>query len=265
MLTKKCKGLDITGRQVNLKRIETILISQPPPANGRSPYFNLEERYNIKVDFRSFIHLEEVPVKEFRRQRINPLDYSAVIFTSKNSIEHFFRICDEMRIKLSQDTRYFCISKAIAHYLQKFIVYRKRKVFYGKRTIEDLRDVLMKYKEERFLLPCSSLGRKDVANFLQKHDFNYSEALLYRTVASDLSDLENITYDMLVFFSPLGIKSLYENFPNFKQRETRIAAFGKSTQRAIKERELTVNIAAPLPEAPSMTRAIELYLQQSNR
>lgn len=245
------------------KPVKTILISQPKPQ--RSPYFELADKYGIKIDFRQFIHVEEVSYKEFRKYRLSPIDFSAIIFTSRNSIEHFFRICEEMRIKMPQETKYFCLSEAIALYLQKFIVYRKRKVFFGKRSIMDIKDALMKHKKnENFLLPCSNLGAKQVASFLDQHEFNYQEAVLYKTVASDLSDLENITYDMLVFFSPLGIKSLYENFPNFAQNETRIAAFGKSTSKAVTDRKLNINIQAPLPDIPSMTMAIELYLQKSN-
>lgn len=242
-------------------------MSQPQPeGNKNSPYRNLEEKYGIKIDFRQFIQVEPVPIKEFRRQRINPTDFSAVIFTGKNAIEHFFRTCEESRIKMSPDTKYFCLSEAAALYLQKFIVYRKRKVFFGKRTILDLKDQLNKHKKkEKFLLPCSNLGSKKVVEFLTDNEFDFNEVIMYRTVASDLSDLSDITYDMLVFFSPLGIESLYENFPKFKQNETRIAAFGKLTKKAILEKELSLNVQAPIPEAPSMTMAIDLYLQQSNK
>ncbi len=249
------------------KKVNTILISQPPPEDSkRSPYHAIEQKYGIKVDFRQFIHVEPVEAKEFRRQRVNFNDYSAVIFTSKNSIEHFFRMCEATRVKMPQDMKYFCLSEAVALYLQKFIVYRKRKVFFGKRTIQDMRDQLVKHrKKEKFLLPCSNLGSKDVVAFLKDNEFDFRETMLYKTVASDLSDLENITYDMLVFFSPLGIHSLYENFPDFIQKETRIAVFGKKTSKAVTDKKLTINIKAPIPEAPSMTMAIELYLQKSNK
>ena len=245
------------------KKIESILVSQPKPE--RSPYYNLEKKWNLKIDFRQFIHVEPVGEKEFRKNRLRPDEYSAVILTSKNSIEHFFRICDEMRVKMSQQTKYFCLTEAIANYLQKFIVYRKRKVFVGVRKIEDLSVALNKHKEtEKFLLPCSNLGSKDVVHYLETNDFNYKEAMMYRTVSSDLSDLSDITYDVLVFFSPLGIKSLYENFPDFKQNETRIAVFGKHTEKAVNERGLKINIKAPAPEIPSMSMALEKYLHRSN-
>ncbi len=246
------------------KKVKTILISQPKPE--RSPYYKLEEKYGLQIDWRPFIHVESVEVKEFRKLRIRPDEYSAIIFTSKNSIDHFFRICEEMRIKMSADTKYFCLSEAIANYLQKFIVYRKRKVFAGKRKIIDLKPALMKHREkENFLLPCSNLGSQAVCDFLDEHDFKWKDALMYRTVSSDLSDLEDVFYDVLVFFSPLGITSLYENFPEFKQNETRMAVYGKTTQRAVEERGLTINILAPMPDIPSMTMALQKYLEVSNK
>jgi len=246
-----------------LKRVESILISQPKPQ--RSPYFDLAEKYNITIDFRQFIHVEPVSYKEFRKYRISPTDFTAIIFTSRNSIEHFFRICEEARIKMPQETKYFCNSEAIALYLQKFIVYRKRKVFFGKRRISDLKDSFNKHKKnEKFLLPCSNLGATSVVDFLNDNEIEFKEVMLYKTVASDLSDLKDITYDMLVFFSPLGIHSLYENFPDFKQNETRIAAYGKSTSQAVTNKDLQINVKAPMPDIPSMTKAIENYLVQSN-
>lgn len=253
-----------SARSENYRRIESILISQPKPA--RSPYFKLEEKYGLQIDFRPFIHVESVVEKEFRKQRIRCDDFNCVIFNSKNSIEHFFRICEETRVKMSADTRYFCLSEAVANYLQKFIVYRKRKVFVGKRKIEDLTPALVKHKEQnKFLVPCSNLGAKPIMEYLTQNTFDYTESMMYRTVASDLSDLADITYDVLVFFSPLGIESLYENFPSFKQNRTRIAVFGNSTSRAVEERGLTINIKAPVPEAPSMTMALEHYLRKSNK
>lgn len=247
----------------NYKKVKTILISQPKPE--RSPYYSLEQKYGLKIDFRPFIHVEGVTEKEFRKNRIRPDEYTAVVFTSKNAIEHYFRMCEEMRIKISQDMKYFCLSEAIAHYLQKFIVYRKRKVFVGKRDIQDLSNYFNKHKAEKFLLPCSNLGAKPVVEYLEKIGVNFQEAMMYRTVSSDLSDLRDIFYDVLVFFSPLGIQSLYENFPDFKQNETRIAVYGSSTSAAVKERGLTINILAPSPETPSMTMALEKYIQEANK
>ena len=245
------------------RKVETILISQPKPKH--SPYFHLEEKYGITIDWRPFIHVEPVPEREFRKNRIRPDEFSAVILTSKNSIDHYFRMCEAMRCKISQDTKYFCLSEAVANYLQKFIVYRKRKVFVGGRTIQDLAPSLNKHKAtEKFLLPCSNINSKGVLDYLEENAFDYREAMMYRTVSSDLSDLADITYDVLVFFSPLGIKSLYENFPDFKQNNTRMAVYGNSTIKAVEERGLTINIQAPLPDIPSMSMALDKYLQQSN-
>jgi len=245
------------------KKVKTILVSQPKPE--RSPYYELEKKYDLQIDWRQFIHVEEVPEKEFRKTRIRPDEYSAIIFTSRNSIDHFFRICEDMRIKMSQDTKYFCMSEAVSNYLQKFIVYRKRKVFAGRRTVKDLAPYLLKHKKEKFLLPCSNLGSKELSAFLDEKKLDWQDAMMYRTVSSDLSDLSDVTYDVLVFFSPLGIQSLYENFPDFKQNETRLAIFGTSTSKAVEERGLTINIKAPTPDTPSMTMALEKYLQQSNK
>ena len=255
--------MSASNAEVKPKRVKTILISQPKPE--RSPYFNLEKKFGVKIDFRPFIHVEGVPEKEFRKTRIRPDEFSAVIFTSKNGIEHFFRMCEDMRIKMSQDTKYFCLTEAIAHYLQKFIIYRKRKVFVGKRVIQDLANYFNKHKKEKFLLPCSNLGSVPVVKFLQEGGYDFQEAMMYRTVSSDLSDLRDIFYDILVFFSPLGITSLYENFPDFKQNNTRIAVFGNSTSAAVEDRGLTINIHAPAPETPSMTMALEKYITEVNK
>lgn len=243
--------------------IKTILVSQPKPE--RSPYYDLEKKYGLTIDWRQFIQVESVSAKEFRKTRIRPDEYTAIIFTSKNSVDHFFRMCEDLRVSMSQDTRYFCLTETIANYLQKFIVYRKRKVFYGKRTIQDLAPSLNKFKAtEKFLLPCSNLGAREVSKFLDDNEFNWQDAMMYRTVSSDLSDLSDVTYDVLVFFSPLGIQSLYENFPDFKQNETRLAIFGKETSKAVEEKGLKINIT-PTKEAPSMTMALEKYLRISNK
>ncbi len=246
------------------KPVKTILVSQPKPE--RSPYYTLEEKYRLKIDWRPFIQVEPVSVKEFRKYRIQPNAYTAIIFTSKNSIDHFFRICKEMRIEMPQTTRYFCMTESIANYLQNFILYRKRKVFVGKRTIDDLKPMMMKHRnKEKFLLPCSNMGSIEVANLLEEKKFDWQHAMMYRTVSSDLSDLSDVTYDILVFFSPLGIKSLFENFPDFKQNETRLAVFGNKTRQAAEERGLFINIQAPTPETPSMSMALEEYIKKANK
>lgn len=245
------------------KKVKTILVSQPKPE--RSPYYELEKKYDLQIDWRPFITVEGVTGKDFRKSKVKLEEFSSIVFTSKNAIDHFFRICDELRVRMSQETKYFCLSEAIANYLQKFIVYRKRKVFVGKKTIQDLAPYLKKHKvKEKFLLPCSNLGAKDVSSFLEENGFEWQDAMMYQTVSSDLSDLKDVFYDVLVFFSPLGIKSLYDNFPDFKQNETRIAVFGNSTGLAVEEMGLTINIKAPAPGMPSMTMALENYLQKSN-
>jgi uroporphyrinogen-III synthase len=246
------------------KRIKTILVSQPKPEQ-RSPYYDLEKKYGLQIDWRPFIHVEGLDAKDYRKQRVRPDEYPAVIFTSKNSVDHFFRICKEMRILMSEETKYFCLTETIANYLQKFIVYRKRKVFHGERSIQDMASVLKKHKNEKFLLPCSNLGALDVTSYMEAHNYHCQDAVMYRTVSSDLSDLSDVTYDVLVFFSPQGIQSLFDNFPDFKQNETRIAVFGNSTLKAVEENSLIANIKAPTPEAPSMAAALEQYLQKSNR
>jgi uroporphyrinogen-III synthase len=252
------------AKEKSFRKIKSILISQPKPE--RSPYYELEERYGLQIDWRQFIQVEPVTEKEFRKTRIRPDEYTAIIFTAKGAVDHFFRMCEEMRIKMPQDTKYFCLSEAIANYLQKFIVYRKRKVFAGKRLIQDLKPSFMKHKDnEKFLLPCSNLGAKPVVDFLEKNEIEFQDAMMYRTVSADLSDLEDVTYDVLVFFSPLGIDSLYENFPEFKQKGTRMAIYGNATQKAVSEKGLTIDIPAPAPDTPSMTMALKKYLELSNK
>lgn len=252
------------AQEESYNRIKSILISQPKPE--RSPYFDLEKKYNLQIDWRPFIQVEPVTEKEFRKTRIRPDKFSAIIFTAKGAVDHFFRMCEAMRIKMPGDTKYFCLTEAIANYLQKFIVYRKRKVFVGKRLISDLKPYFLKHREkEKFLLPCSNLGSQSVVNFLEEHEIDWQDAMMYRTVSADLSDLEDVSYDVLVFFSPLGIKSLYENFPKFKQKKTRFAVYGKTTQKAVLDKGLKINIPAPAPGISSMTMALEKYLEKSNK
>ena len=246
-----------------LQPVRSILVSQPVP--GRNPFERLEKKYGVQIDWRSFIEVEGLTEKEFRKERIRPDEYSAVIFTSKLAIEHFFRICKEMRIEMSGDTKYYCITEAVANYLQKFIVYRKRKVFFGQRTIQDLAPTLKKHRsKEKFLLPTNNLGSKFVSAYLDKNDFDWTPAQMYRTVAADLSDLEDVFYDILVFYSPMGIDSLYENFPTFEQKGTRLAVAGRKTTAACEKHGLQVDISPNPPEVPSMEKALDNYLKRSN-
>ncbi len=243
--------------------IKTILVSQPKPEGDKSPYFDLAEKYNLKIDFRPFIHIEGIVAQEFRSQKVNIPDHTAVILTSKTAVDHFFRIATEIRFEVPDAMKYFCISEAVAYYLQKYVTYRKRKIFFGKQTIEDLVDVMRKHKNEKYLLPCTDILRDKIPETLEAHKIDFSKAVLYRTVASDLSDLENIFYDMLVFFSPGGIESLMKNFPDFKQNTTLIAAFGPTTAHAVTKNNLRVDVCAPMPNSPSMTAAIENYVKDA--
>jgi len=247
-----------------LKKIKSILVTQAAPTDAKSPYFDIEKKYNIKVDFRSFIEVKGVAYKEFRKQKINILEHTAIIFTSRNAIDHFFRICKEAKIETPSDMKYFCITEQTANYLQKYIVIRKRKVFTGTKTALDLLEVIKKHKSENFLFPCSNKRQKDLPDYMGTNDFKITEAVMYETVSSDLSDLENVFYDVLAFYSPSGITSLMENFPGFKQNNTRIAAFGPTTAQAVKDANLILDIQAPMPNAPSMTGALEQYIKQAN-
>lgn len=241
--------------------IKTILVSQPKPEGVKSPYFDLAEKYKLKIDFRPFIFVEGIQAQEFRAQRVNLQEHTAVILTSKAAIDHFFRIAEETRFTVPDTMKYFCISEAVAYYLQKYVSYRKRKIFFGKQTIEDLVEVIKKHKKEKFLLPCTDILRDKIPLTLEEHTIPFTKAVLYRTVAADLSDLENVYYDMLVFFSPGGIESLMKNFPDFKQNETKIAAFGPTTANAVLKNNLRLDVNAPMPNAPSMTAAIELFVK----
>lgn len=246
-------------------KIKNILVSQPAPQSDKSPYFEIAEKNNVKIDFRSFIHVEPVETKEFRKHRINILDHSAVIFTSKTSIDNFFRVANEMRVSVPDAMKYFCTSESIAHYLQKYIVYRKRKIFFGKGRFVDLMELLEKHNGENFFVPLSEQHKREIPEMLKENNVNYTIAILYQTVTSDLSDLQMINYDVLVFFSPSGIRSLMNNFPKFKQNETIIASFGNSTARAVKEAGLRLDIQAPMPNAPSMTMALDLFIKEHNK
>ena len=246
------------------KEFKSILVSQPKPENKKSPYFGLAEKYDLNVDFRSFIHIEGVYSKEFRAQKINLSEYSAVILTSRNAIDHFFRICEETRYAVPDSLKYFCVSEAIALYLQKYVVYRKRKIFHGRQRFTELMELIKKNNKETFLLPSSDILKDIIPNQLEEASINYKRAIIYRTVVSDLSDLENVTYDCLVFYSPAGIESLYKNFPGFEQNNTKIAVFGETTKKAAEKQGLKVDIGAPAPNAPSMTGAIGLYIKANS-
>jgi uroporphyrinogen-III synthase len=243
-------------------KIKTILVSQPEPVNDKSPYSDLAEKNNLKVDFRPFIQVEGVPVKDFRQNRIDVLAHTGVVFTSRTAVDNYFRIAEELRLTIPDTMKYFCISEATAHYLQKYIVYRKRKIFYARGTFADLMETIKKHKEEKFLVPLSDTHKEEIPKKLEQAKIKYSKAIMYRTVSADLSDLSDVNYDMLVFYSPSGIKSLLENFPEFKQNDTQIAVFGPKTAKAVKDAGLKVNVKAPTKEAPSMTMAIDQFVKE---
>jgi len=246
-------------------KVKSILVSQPQPQVENSPYFEIEKRHKIKIDFRPFIQVVGVDGKDVRQQKIDFQKVTAVIFTSRNAIDHFFRIAEELRIQIPDTMKYFCESEAIAFYLQKYIVYRKRKVYIGEKVFADMVPLFKKHKDEKFLLPASDVLKNDVPALLDSLKLDWQKATLFRTVSSDLSDLEDVKYDILVFFTPSGIKSLFENFPDFVQDKTRIAVFGASTVKEAKEMGLRIDIEVPTKETPSMTMALDKYIKEVNK
>jgi uroporphyrinogen-III synthase len=247
-------------------KVKKILVSQPPPADiEKTPYGSLSSKYKVKIDFKKFIKVEGITASEFRKDKVYIQDHTAIILTSRNAVDHFFRIAKEMRVEIPDTMKYFCISEATAFYLQKYVQYRKRKIFSGKQNFKDLLEIIQKHKNERFLLPCSDIHKLSLVKLLDDSKVNYTKAVIYTTVASDLSDVDIDDYDLLVFFSPAGVKSLFKNFEEYKQNHTLIGAFGPTTTKAVKEAGLKINIPAPTKTALSMTMAIEEYLQEANK
>ena len=246
-------------------KVKTILVSQPEPSSEKSPYSRLREKSKLIIDFRPFIHVEGLNGKDVRQQKIDFNNFQNIILTSRNAVDHFFRLCKEMRFTVPDSTKYFCQSEAVAFYLQKYVVYRKRKIYVGERSIKDLDDTFKKFSDETYLFPTSDLLKPEIPNFLDKMKVNWKRAIFYHTVVSDLSDLRDVYYDILVFFSPSGIESLFKNFPDFKQKNTRIAVYGNSTAKAAEDAGLKINIKAPMVETPSMTMAIEKYIEKVNK
>jgi uroporphyrinogen-III synthase len=252
------------AQEETFTRVYNILISQAKPAQ-RSAYDELEKKFNVRIDFVPFASIEGLTEKEYRKNRVYPNDYTAIIFTSKHAVDHFFRLCGEMRIKMSDETKYFCATETIANYLQKFINFRKRKVFNGNKSILELKSYIQRNKDEKFYLPCSDQGNPELTQFFKEIKVPMQEAVMYRTVYTDLSSLKDIKYDIIAFFSALEIKSLFENFPEFKQEDRRICVFGTAALKALTERGLKVSIQAGTPEAPSIAVALEQYLKVSNK
>jgi len=257
--------IDVSNYPKN--KVKNILISQPKPIDpDKNPYISLGKKYNLNVNFRHFIKMEGLSSQDFRAQRIDILEHGAVILTSKLSVDHYFKMCNEMRVTVPETMKYFCINEQTAYYLQKYIQYRKRKIFFGHGTILDLVDVIRKNKDEKFLLPVSDVHKEQIVEFLDELQINYTKGVFYKTVSADLSDIKSLNeFDLLVFFTPAGIRSLKANFPNFKQGGTRIAAFGHTAALLLKEMGLRLDIFAPNPKNPSMSGALETYIRESNK
>jgi uroporphyrinogen-III synthase len=266
-ITKAAKAKVLVKNTDDSKKIKNILISQPRPDGDKSPYFELEKKFGIQLNFHPFIMVEGIDARDFRKQKIDIPNYSAIIFTSRYSVDHFFRICEELKIKVSQEMKYFCITEAVALYLQKFILYRKRKVFFGENgSIASLMKVIEKHKsKEKFIVPSSDINKKDILEFLEAQGLEYKEATLYRTICNDCTEIMKKAHDMIVFFSPSGVKSLFENMPLFKQKNTLFGAFGPTTCKAVEDSGLTLHVKAPLPNAPSMVSALEQFLTANKK
>ena len=247
-------------------KIKKVLISQPKPASEKSPYFDIAEKYGVKIDFRPFIKVESLSAKEFRQQKVSILDHTAIVFTSRHAIDHFFTLCVELRITIPETMKYFCTSEAIALYIQKYVQYRNRKVFFGATgKFDDLLPLIVKHNTEKYFIPMSDVHNEVVHNLLDKNKIQHTEAVMYRTVSNDFKEGEDTDYDMLVFFSPAGIQSLIKNFPNFEQKEIAIGTFGPTTAKAVKEAGLRLDLEAPTAETPSMPAALDKFICECNK
>jgi uroporphyrinogen-III synthase len=247
-------------------KIKKILVSQPKPASEKSPYYDIAEKYGVKINFRPFIKVESLSAKEFRQQKISIPDYTAIIFTSRHAIDHFFHLCGELRITVPESMKYFCITESIALYIQKYVLYRKRKIFFGRTgKIEDMIPSITKHKGEMFLIPVSDVHNDDLRNMLEKLNVKHSEAIMYRTVSNDFTQDEEFDYDMLIFFSPAGVTSLKKNFPNFDQKDIKIGTFGSTTAQAVRDAGLRLDLEAPSVHAPSMTAALDMFIREHNK
>ncbi len=246
--------------------IKKVLVSQPKPASEKSPYYDIAEKYGVEIVFRPFIKVESLPAKEFRQQKVTILDHTAIVFTSRHAIDHFFHLCTELRVTVPETMKYFCVTEAIALYIQKYVQYRKRKIFFGNTgKIDDLIPSLVKHKVEKYLVPMSDVHNDDMKELLDKHKLQHTECVMYRTVSNDFGPDEPFDYDMLLFFSPAGITSLKKNFPNFEQKDIQIGTFGATTAQAVRDAGLRLDLEAPNPQAPSMTGALDLFLKNNNK
>jgi len=247
-------------------KIKKVLVSQPKPASEKSPYYDIAEKYGVKIDFRPFIKVESVSAKEFRQQKVSILDHSAVIFTSRHAIDHFFNLCQELRVTIPETMKYFCVSETVALYIQKYVQYRKRKIFFGATgKIDDLIPTIIKHGTEKFFIPMSDVHNDELKNLLDKNNINHTQAVMYRTVSNDFQEGEEFDYDMLVFFSPSGISSLIKNFPDFDQKDIKIGCFGPTTAKAVRDAGLRLDLEAPSIKAPSMTAALDMFIKETNK
>ena len=249
-------------------KIKKVLVSQPKPTSEKSPYYDIAEKYGVKIDFRPFIKVESLSAKEFRQQKVSILDHTAVIFTSRHAIDHFFNLCAELRVTVPETMKYFCTSETIALYIQKYVQYRKRKVFFGDTgKIDGLMGQMARHKTEKYLVPLSSVHNDDIANLLDEKKLNHTECVMYRTVSNDFSEeeIKNFDYDMMLFFSPTGVKALKKNFPNFEQGNIAVGAFGPATAKTVEDEGLRLDLEAPNKAFPSMTGALADYLKRHNK
>ena len=247
-------------------KIKKVLVSQPKPASEKSPYYDIAEKYGVKIDFRPFIKVESVSAKEVRQQKVSILDHTAVIFTSRHAIDHFFHLSTELRVTIPETMKYFCVTEQVALYIQKYVQYRKRKIFFGATgKIEDLIPSIVKHKTEKYLVPMSDVHNDDIKNLLDKHNIQHTEVVMYRTVSNDFGKDEEFDYDMLVFFSPAGVSSLKKNFPDFDQKNIKIGTFGSTTAQAVRDAGLRLDLEAPTVQAPSMTAALDMFIKENNK
>ena len=247
-------------------KIKKVLVSQPRPASEKSPYYDIAEKYGVKIDFRPFIKVESVSAKEVRQQKVSILDFTAVLFTSRHAIDHYFHLCSELRVTIPETMKYFCVTEQIALYIQKYVQYRKRKVFFGTTgKVEGLLPSILKHKTEKFLIPVSDVHNDDIKNLMDKNNIQHQEVVMYRTVSNDFTPEEEFDYDMLVFFSPSGIASLQKNFPDFDQSNIKIGTFGSTTAQAVRDAGLRLDLEAPTVQAPSMTAALEMFIKETNK
>ncbi len=247
-------------------KIKKVLVSQPKPASDKSPYFDIAEKYGVEIEFRPFIKVESLSAKEFRQQKVSILDHTAIVFTSRHAIDHFFNLCTDLRVTIPETMKYFCTSEQIALYIQKYVQYRKRKVFFGATgKFNDLIPTIVKHKSEKYFVPMSDVHNDEIKNALDAKDIQHTEAVMYRTVSNDFGEDEKFDYDMLLFFSPAGISSLMKNFPNFEQKDIAIGCFGPATAKAVKDAGLRLDLEAPTVESPSMTAALDKFIGEHNK